>query len=81
MSSATFRLKGRGLLDRFKVTRYAVARDGGLAYTTVDRAVRDPEKEPTLKTVASMLVGMGLSKEEILKMPLGDAFDLVITNE
>ena len=78
MADGNIRLKGRELLDRYDKTLYRVAKDGGVAYSTLHRWINSPEELRTISgdILYGFLTGLGLSKDEINDLRIEDIFDV-----
>jgi len=79
MTSGTFRLKGRELLEGSGKTLYRVSKDGEVAYSTIHRWLDDPKAVERVegKALFGFLMGLGMTIEQINSMPLGDVFEFI----
>ena len=79
MTSGTVRLKGRELLEKYGVSMYRVAADGGLSYPTVHKYLTRPDdvQHMSLDVLYGLLRGVGLTSEQAAQLKLGDLFEFV----
>ena len=72
----TVRLNGRKMLDKYNVSKYRVAKRGGVSRPTVDR-LADGDHNFHADTLYSFLVGLGLDDAQMLDLKFGDVFQIV----
>ena len=82
MTSGTFRLKGRELLDKYGLSIYRAAKDGEVNYSTIHRWVKTPENVERIegRILFGFLMGLGLTLDEVYALPLGDIFEFIPEN-
>lgn len=84
MPTGVFRLKGSNLLEKGRTRGidniHQVSMRGGVSYPTVHRYFENPDQVESVSLRAlygTIIDGLGISPEELSKMPFGEIFESV----
>lgn len=79
MAKGTVRLKGGDLKENYSTSMYRMSKDGDVSYDAVHKYITTPEKAIRMDgtILYAILTNLGLDREQVLALPLGDVFDII----
>lgn len=54
-------------IEKYNITKYKVAKEGGISQTALGEIVSGKNNNPTIETISKIAIGLGISAAELVR--------------